>query len=56
MMARKRREVIIPEKVVDTHPQQFGDETDVVPVVKIVKEVNTFAEEERVNKISRENK
>lgn len=49
MMARKRREVIIPEKVVDADPQQLRDETDMVPMVKIVEKVDTFAEE-RVDK------
>ena len=37
------RKVVLLEKVVDTHAQQLGDETYVVPVVEPVQEVDAFA-------------
>ena len=43
MVSRKRREIVLLEKVVDAHPQKLGDEADVVPVVEPAQQVYAFA-------------
>lgn len=42
MMPRKRRKVVLLEKVVDAHPQQLADDADVVAVVEPAEEVYAF--------------
>ena len=42
MVSRKRREIVLLEKVVDAHPEEFGDEADVVPVVEPAQEMYAF--------------
>ena len=39
----ERGEVVFLEKVIYTHAEQFGNETNVIPVVEPRKQVNAFA-------------
>lgn len=43
LIAWKRSKVVLLEEVIHTHAEQFRHEAYVIPMVKPVQEVNTFA-------------
>jgi hypothetical protein len=49
MLPGERREFILFQKIIHTHPQQLGDEAYMVAMVKPVQQMNTFARKRYVS-------